>query len=155
MHQWGDEGVDWQGIGDAAEWIGSRLLWMRIPVSQTKEKYGTVRVYCDFQWYSLHSIFYPRYHYIRWKDKSIMRWLEYNTQVGRMVQFASRLMVPAWEWWYRHTYAAALKKWPHLAGEILMGADHMSLLHGLDDRLRYEQDNGGCMCYSWKGNDNE
>jgi hypothetical protein len=38
MHNWGDDGVDWNGINDAANFIGNSLLfWGRINVSQYKE----------------------------------------------------------------------------------------------------------------------
>lgn len=60
MHTWGDEGVDWDGINDAAEFIGTELKRRaRIGVTQYKEKFGTVRVYCSLGWYNLHSIIYP------------------------------------------------------------------------------------------------
>lgn len=45
MHNWGDEGVDWAGIGDAAWEIESFCRkWGRFG-GQSKEKYGTVRFY--------------------------------------------------------------------------------------------------------------
>jgi hypothetical protein len=47
MHRWGDPGVDWQGINDAAAFIGGALKTAGIHVADFKEKFGTVRVYCD------------------------------------------------------------------------------------------------------------
>lgn len=47
MHSWGDKGVDWKGINQAAEYIGVNLArWGFVRVVQYKEKFGTVRVYC-------------------------------------------------------------------------------------------------------------
>lgn len=48
MHDWRDANVDWQGITDAAHWIADRLRGYGIHVSDAKEKWGTVRVYCSF-----------------------------------------------------------------------------------------------------------
>ena len=47
MHRWRDKDVDWQGIDEAAFWIGEQLTshfehW----VYQTKEKWGMACVYC-------------------------------------------------------------------------------------------------------------
>lgn len=36
---------------------------------------------------------------------------------------------------YRWVYARALRKWPHLVGEILVGADYHELLLELDPRF--------------------
>lgn len=49
MHTWGDKDVDWQGINDAADWIGEQLqshnkYW----VYQVKEKWGMAVVYCNY-----------------------------------------------------------------------------------------------------------
>ena len=47
FHHWGDKGVDWAGINDAAEYIGTSLERWGVCVHQYKEKFGTIRVYCD------------------------------------------------------------------------------------------------------------
>ena len=67
MHFWGDEDVDWKGIGDAAEYIGKGLRkWGRINVVQYKEKFGTVRVYCSLGIWSLHELTHPGHCYCRY-----------------------------------------------------------------------------------------
>jgi hypothetical protein len=56
MHHWGDEGVDWQGIDEAAYYIGRFISrYGRISVSQTKEKWGCACVYCyaPQNWYQI------------------------------------------------------------------------------------------------------
>lgn len=103
MHMWGEEGVDWQGIGDAACYIGGFCQrWGRIPVSDMKEKYGTVRVYLYFGFFD-------------WGWKSYLNWL--------VVPYQHRI--------YRLAYKKAIAKWPHLREEILCGADWQELLGGL------------------------
>lgn len=129
MHKWGQKGVDWEGINAAAEYIGINLRrWGRINVTQWKEKYGTVRVYCSLGWYQLHSITHPGYVYSRYP-----KWLwgldvmyfskvvtKFNFIISRYHSFI-----------YRHFYKKALKKWPHLREEILQCADYDELLEGL------------------------
>lgn len=150
-HEWGDEGVDWRGIEDAADWIGSQLSrWGWISVTDTKEKYGTVRVYCTFGWDELHNVIYPRRHYIQWKRGGLMWHLNYSSIIRGLVGTVGRVVVPYQRWLYRFVYALALRKWKHLAGEILMGADYMELLVGLDPRLVREQTGEHCWTIRWE-----
>ena len=44
MHAWGEPGVDWVGISEAAEYIGDYLRKRGLAVLGVKEKYGEVRV---------------------------------------------------------------------------------------------------------------
>ena len=44
MHLWGEPGVDWEGINEAAEYIGHYLRKRGMVVLGVKEKYGEVRV---------------------------------------------------------------------------------------------------------------
>lgn len=124
MHRWGDENVDWRGIEEAAEWIGKNLSrWGRIDVSQTKEKYGEVRVYCSFGG-SLYNLCYP-YEYI------------FYPKLNKFQLFLYKFRIPRWfqkyqQWVYSRVYRAAIKKWPHLTGEILSGADWPEYLPGAE-----------------------
>lgn len=126
MHSWSEKDCDWKGISDAAYYIGDSLRkWGRVPVRDMKEKWGTVRVYCDFGWHQLHDICYPGYAYSqfpKWLWKLDCSWL------GRLV----RISYPIISWYHRklytHFYGQALAKWPHLRAEILQGADHPELL---------------------------
>lgn len=126
MHTWGDEGVDWEGIGDAAEYIGRNLRrWGRVGVTTTKEKYGTVRVYCGFGWYQLFSITHPGYVYSRYPN---WLWSLDCLYLSRLIRPLNRVVVPYQRWLYTYFYGRALKKWPHLRLEILSGADWNELL---------------------------
>lgn len=123
-HRWGEEGVDWAGIDDAANFIGDYLTKRRVCVQDVKEKWGTVRVYCHFGYYSLYNIIYPRRIYLKGKFSflshiSVPRW------VNRL------FIVPYQEKAYRKAYLLAIQKWPHLREEILQGADFDELLKGL------------------------
>ena len=133
MHIWGDENVDWKGIEDAAEFIHAELIRRaRINVSQSKEKYGTVRVYCYLGWSSFHSLCYPGYCSSQWL-KWYTRWLWYldcvvgyrffNLFQNRIIKWHSRV--------YRQVYVEAVAKWPHLRDEILVMADFQELVDGI------------------------
>jgi hypothetical protein len=129
MHQWGDPGVDWRGISDAACFIGSWLRkWGRLPVMDWKEKWGTVRVYTGFGWYQVHCITHPGHHYSRYPQ-----WLwELDCRYGHhLMPPINWLVIPIQERLYRWRYRQALRRWPHLREEILNGADWPELLKGL------------------------
>jgi len=112
----------------AARFIGLRLRkWGRIHVSQYKEKYGTVRVYCYLGWYSFHGITHPGHAYRRYP-----KWLWLVAlKTGSLVRMWNWLVVPYQEWLYRRIYEQAVKRWPHLRREILADADWYELLKGL------------------------
>lgn len=128
-HHWGEDGVDWSGISDAARFIGEYLVrWGRVGVRDWKEKFGTVRVYCSLGWHQFHSITHPRYQYSRYPQ-----WLwSLDCRYGwRILWPVNRLVVPFHKWLYRRAYRLAVKKYPHLREEILSGADYSELLEGL------------------------
>jgi hypothetical protein len=128
MHNWGDETVDWKGIDDAAHWIGVRLArWGRIHVSQVKEKFGTVRVYCSFGFDSFYGIWRPRHCWVAqwwpWRlDLKVFGWIE---------RYVNKVVIPIQHKLYAYTYAKAVKKWPHLREEILSCADWGELFQGV------------------------
>lgn len=128
MHTWGDEGVDWDGISDAARWIADNLIrWGRISVYDYKEKWGTVRVYCGYM-ISLHSLLHPRHPY---KHPRWPQWL-WTLDCLYLSRILPRLLGPVLFPWqrfvYRSVYRAAIRKWPHLKKEILACADFRELL---------------------------
>ena len=126
MHEWGETGVDWRGINDAAEFIGEYCRkWGRIGTS-SKEKYGTVRVYTDIGYISLHSLVYPgRVH------NNFPSWL-WNLDIDyigpALNKIFGRLFIRWQERVYYKAYKKAIYKWPHLRAEILVCADHLDLL---------------------------
>lgn len=126
--------VDWAGIEEAASWIGKQLRkWGRVPVLQTKEKWGQACVYTGFGWSSIHSITHPGHAYIRYTG--LINWVYYKTYRPMLWVFRllNKIVVPYHKWLYSYVYGQALKKWPHLREEILEGADWPELLtkHGL------------------------
>jgi hypothetical protein len=146
MHDWSDDSIDWKGIGDAAYYIGANLRrWGRVGVTQTKEKFGTARVYCSFGWDQLHSITHPGHMHGRYPK---WLWSIDCLYLSRCMWLVNWAVVPFHKWLYRYFYMRALKKWPHLAGEILLGADWTELLIGLDPRLKREW-NGQYHVISW------
>ncbi len=129
MHVWGDKNVDWDAIGDAASWIGGQLVtWGRVSVNTTKEKWGTVRVYCHFGWYDMHSITHPRHRFNRYPT-----WLQQVDRVliSRIIKPMNLFVIPYQRWLYRNTYRRAIKRWPHIRAEILDSPDYPDLLEGL------------------------
>ena len=126
MHYWGEEGVDWHGITDAAHYIGHILRrWGRVGVADCKEKYGEVRVYCTFGWHQLHNITHPGHFFSRYP-----KWLwELDcTYLHYLIRPLNVAVIPIQRSLYRIAYRRALRKWPHLRDEILEGADFPELL---------------------------
>jgi hypothetical protein len=130
MHVWGEKNVDWQGIGDAADYIGEFLKrWGRVSVRQTKEKWGRSCVYCDLGWSCLLGITHPGYvHYRPYPE-----WLKRLDIfcLSKLIRKLNVVVVPFHAWLYRLAYKRAIKKWPHLRAEIVGGAGFQELLEGL------------------------
>lgn len=83
----------------------------RIPVTQVKEKYGTVRVYCGFGCTSLHSLLFPNYVY---KHKRFPDWLwRLDCNHGsKFWELFSRLIFPYQKFIYKLAYMRAIWKHP-------------------------------------------
>jgi len=128
MHNWGDEDVDWNGINDAAAYIGYWLRkYARMNVNDVKEKYGTVRIYCSFGWYGLHSVFRPGYvWYPKWWPMRLDFWLANTWVFGKLNDLVVKLQQKAYVWRYKK----AVEKWPHLYKEIVSMADYGELFEG-------------------------
>lgn len=128
MHKWGDEGVDWKGIDDAASYIGDFCRkWGRLG-GQSKEKFGTVRFYAHFGWLNLHTLIYPGYVYSQFP-----KWL-WHLDIFYFGPVMRVFFERPFLWWqkqvYTLAYARALKRWPHLKKEILCCADYSELIPG-------------------------
>ena len=130
MHYWGDENVDWEGINKAAEYIGLNLrIYGRVGVTDYKEKFGTVRVYCHFGVHSLFSITHPGYCFSRYPK---WLWDIDCLYLSRVIPLLCNWwIVPYQKWLYRKLYSDMVKKYPHLHDEILVAADYDNLLLGL------------------------
>lgn len=115
-------------LHDIACSIGHRLLKARVQVLDSKEKFGTVRVYCTFGWYTLHDVVYPGYHF-----NQFPRWARLldNVFTQTVVQYASRWAEPYQRRAYRQAYQDAVEKYPHYRTAILDYADYPELLEGI------------------------
>lgn len=128
-HNWGEQGIDWHGIEDSAYYIDETLKkYGRICVMDSKEKYGTVRVYCTLGWCSLHCIVYPGYMFSQFPG---WLWRLDCDICGLVCRVLNILAMPYHKWLYRHVYSNAVDRWPHLRNEILCCADFPELLEGL------------------------
>lgn len=123
MHSWGDDFKYFKEVDVAARYIGAFCKkWGRIPVTNYKEKYGTVRVYCNFYCDDLHTLLFPGWGYVRGPYKlmtfPLFRW--------------ARPIVLFWQHFiYRLAYKLAIKKYPMIKEEILCCADWNEYLKGL------------------------
>ena len=128
MHSWGDKDVDWEGINDAAYFIAKNLKrWGRIGVTDYKEKFGTVRVYCHFGWISFYSLWRPGYCWVStwWPYKLDMT--IWNTRPALWLQ---KKIMAYQTFVYRLVYRVAVARWPHLYKEIVSAADFGELFEG-------------------------
>ena len=111
-------------LDDIAEDIGRFCArYGRIPVTQTKEKFGTIRVYCGFGCVSLHNLLFPRYVY---KHKSFPGWLWRLdcTHGGKFWGFISRIIFPYQKFIYKLAYMRAIWRYPHLFDAITSCMDY-------------------------------
>lgn len=128
-HYWGDGFEYFSDAEKAADYIGDFCVkWGRIPVTQTKEKYGTVRVYCTLGTiWGLHGLLKPNYCYYQWP-----KWTrEINSFFEKVFNKFSFIIFPYHKFIYNMAYWNALKKWPHIRGEILCCADHLKYIKGV------------------------
>jgi len=133
MHQWGDKDVDWNGITEAGYFIGDFLKrWGRMHVTDVKEKYGTLRVYCNFGWSCLLNITHPAYQHYGPYPKWLMKLDIYH--LSKVIPYLNYVVFPYHKFLYRLAYKKALVKWPHLELEILCGADWQEYLGGLSSK---------------------
>jgi hypothetical protein len=123
MHYWGDGFKYFSEVCQAAEEIETFCRkWGRIGVLQSKEKYGTVRVYCQFGWVQLNELVYPGYHYLQ-----SPKWL-----MGLYLpKFISNLGFIWQKFIYTQAYKRALKRYPMIIEEILHCPDYPEFLKHL------------------------
>jgi hypothetical protein len=114
---------------NAAYFIHQYLVrYGRISVTQSKEKYGTVRVYCTLGYWGFHGLFNPGHIYVRWP-----KWLYgLDLKYGRpIMQVLNKLIVPYHKFIYCRAYKKAVEKYPAIRERILRTADYPDLLEGL------------------------
>jgi len=116
--------------GTAAHFIHEYLVrYGRISVRQSKEKFGTVRVYCSLGYRGFFGLLNPGHVYVHWP-----RWLNnLDWKIGRpfMLLVLNKLIVPYQKFIYRRAYKKAIEKYPAIRENILCAADYPNLLEGL------------------------
>ena len=115
---------------DAAAWFIHQYLvkYGRISVRQSKEKFGTVRVYCSLGYWGFYNLLNPSHIYVRWP-----KWLyALDLKYGRpIMQVLNKLIVPYHKFIYRRAYKKAIELYPNIRKNILCTADFPDLLVGL------------------------
>lgn len=129
MHDWSEKDFDWHGLNEAGDYIGGWLRrWVRMPVMDIKEKFGTLRIYCSFGWASMYSIWRPSYCWLpSWWPHKLDNWLSYQTPIFTWLNY---IVVPIQKKAYVWRYKKAVQKWPHLYNEIVSMADWGELFEG-------------------------
>lgn len=129
MHSWGNwDDKYFEQVSNAADEIGAFIArWGRMGVMQTKEKFGTVRVYCTFGMDCIHGLVWPYHHWIH-------KWWPYKLDLlmsSLLSRILNIILIPYQRFIYRLAYKRAVKKYPHLWKEILIMADYGELLDGI------------------------
>lgn len=105
--------------------------WGRIHISQTKEKYGTCRVYIYFGFYGLHGTLFPKNNY---KHKYFPQWLwqldnyvfyKLTTKLTSLLDF---VVIPWQQYIYKLAYKRAIKKYSYYEEAITTCMDYPELL---------------------------
>lgn len=126
MHSWDGDFKYFADVGRAAQFIGDYCRkYGRINVTQTKEKYGTARVYCNFGWHQLFSITHPGYVYSRYPK---WFWKLDCQYFSKAIRFLNPLIVHYQMFIYRRAYHLAFKQWPLIKKEIISGADYPEIV---------------------------
>lgn len=133
MHSWGKWPDEmFRKVDDAAYEIGQFLRrWGRVPVTSTKEKYGTARVYVHFGWTSVHDLTHPGYAFIQYKGLPAKLYWATLTVQQAFFRTLNRVVIPYHTWLYRLSYKRAIAKYPEIREEILEGSDWDEYLEGL------------------------
>jgi hypothetical protein len=125
-HYWGEEDFDWEGLDKAINFIDKNLVkWGRVNIRQSKEKYGTARIYCSLGWYQFHSITHPRACLNRYPKWLWVLDCDYGSKIVRLLNW---IIFPYHKWLYKTVYYIACKRYPHLENEICCCADFVELL---------------------------
>lgn len=105
MHSWFGDFKYFEDVARAADYIGNFCArWGFIDVMQTKEKFGTARVYINF---GICRVTHP------------------------ILSKVNPILLPFQEYIYRLAYHKAITRYPHIRTEILEGADYPCFLGGL------------------------
>ncbi len=134
FHDWSDDTFPWKDLDDSISLISDYLQKVGRMPTYAKEKWGCARISCHFG-LSLHNLMFPRY-YFRYHDLFAKhKWL-INFDNFVFIPFMGKLGVTKlWFKWQSHVYNTAyqmaIKKYPHLRGEILCNADQLEFIKGV------------------------
>ena len=132
-HDWSSDWPYFRDVGEAAYYIGNYLRkWGRVGVRDTKEKYGSCRVYLSLGWRQLHCITHPGHCFSRYPK---WLWILDCKYLSKIVRLLNYIVVPYHTWLYNRAYQNAIKKWPHIREEILINADWPELIEGNDELM--------------------
>lgn len=130
-HYYGED-FPFSEIDDIAWQIGTFCSkWGRIQIRQTKEKFGSVRVYCSMGLTSIYQLIYPCQIYLKYPALFIRDWDYCLTNSVLRFFWFHHLFFKYQCFIYRIAYKRAIRKYPHLKSEILQNADYAELLIGL------------------------
>ncbi len=131
MHNWSDDSFDWKQLDESIQMVDSFMrFWGRIGVN-SKEKFGTARIYVTWWDGSLHSMIYPGYHFCQfpkwlWKlDLNVIGPLMRFTRIQKFVYWYQRKI-------YSMAYSRALKRFPKMKVELVIAADFEELIEEHD-----------------------
>lgn len=138
-HEWGDDWEYWDDLDAAVTFVHNYCKkWGRFS-GQSKEKFGTLRFYCNFH-HQLHDLIWPGHPWLRyehdywWPNKWMcktfgkkLKWFDFNIYIKYF-----GWVIRSIRWWqtkvYTRAYKLAVKKWPHIKEEICCCADFDELL---------------------------
>lgn len=125
-HYWGDEWFEKNGddLYRAINYCTERWYkYGRIGTTFSKEKYGTFRHNTTpyYGSWPIHELINPGYVYYQW-PKWLLPW---EMKLGKVVQFLRLDRVVRWyqSIVFNYTIQTAVKKWPHIAYELLVDTD--------------------------------
>jgi len=122
MHDWSEDSFDWKMLDDGIDMISSFMrFWGRIGVN-SKEKFGTARVYVMFWDGTLHGMLYPGYHFSQFP-----KWL-WSFDLNWIGPFFRKTRLQKLFCWYQSkiysmAYSRAIKKFPKVKVELVVACD--------------------------------
>jgi len=127
VHNWKDRSFDWKQLDESIEMVSSFMrFWGRIGVN-SKEKFGTARIYTLFWDGSLHGLIYPGYYSCQFP-----KWL-WKLDCGFISPLVRWTRLPKLAHWYQRkiysmAYSKGLKHFPAMKVELVIAADFDELI---------------------------
>ena len=132
-HDWSSDWPYCSQLNNASSFIASFCRRFGRFSGPDKEKYGTLRFYCNFH-YQLHDIFYPGHAFIRWGRIGMFIDRIYCKPFFNPLR---RLIVSYQTIIYRIAYRLAAARWPMVYNEIYCDADYPEILQRDFDHSLY------------------